>query len=194
MNTENAASNGTPQVGAATASCGRTVSGAGERSPRDAEARSDLERVDHILITMRHALHQVESVGPIDVALLERDSASGLVIERVLANLMDMAFDINCHVSRASSGTTPATFAESCEAAVELGLIDAELASELVPVDGPHHVLMQLCLDSEPEQVEAVVARALSAFRGFECSVEAYAGEWRRSPRPAPPKAIRQPG
>ncbi|MBH0123593.1 hypothetical protein I0Q12_30585 [Rhodococcus sp. CX] len=149
---------------------------AAARASRDACSRSDSERIDHVLITMRRALQQVESVGPVDVPLLERDTTSGVVIERVLANLMDMALEINRHVARASSRQLPGTFAESCVAAVGAGLIDAELAAELLPSGGPHHVLMQLCLDTAPEQVEGVVARALAAFRAFERSATAWAG------------------
>ncbi|KXX63113.1 hypothetical protein [Rhodococcus sp. ACPA1] len=160
----------------ATVPSGVALSDAAERSSRDAYSRSDSERIDHILITMRRALRQVEAIGSVDVELLERNSTAGLVIERVLANLTDMAFDINCHVSRASSGRTPQTFSESCEGAIRSGLIDRELASELMPADGPHHVVMQLCLDTEPEQVEAVVARALSAFQEFEQRATEWAG------------------
>ncbi|GAA3137422.1 hypothetical protein [Rhodococcus sp. (in: high G+C Gram-positive bacteria)] len=176
MNTLNVASNGIPDARVTTAPSDIALSDAAERSSQIASSRSDSERIDHILITMRRALVQVEAIGPVDVELLELNSTVGLVIERVLANLMDMAFDINCHVSRECSGPTPETFSESCKGAVRCGLIDKELASELMPADGPHHVVMQLCLDTEPEQVEAVVARALSAFQKFECRAAEWAG------------------
>ncbi|MFF0814672.1 hypothetical protein ACFYVR_05880 [Rhodococcus sp. NPDC003318] len=168
MNTPEAMSAGRPDTGA-----GYTDFGA---APRATTPRSDAERIDHILITMRRTLAQLEGIGPVDLELLEVNPTAGLVIERVLANLGDMAFDINCHVSRAMSGTAPETFAESCEAAVEFGLIDAELASALMPAEGPYHVAMQLYLDREPVKVEAVVGDALSAFQEFERRAQ----QWRR--------------
>lgn len=134
----------------------------------EVESRSDSERIDHILITMRRALAQLEGIGPVDVELLEQNPTAGLVIERVLANLGEMAFAVNCHVSRTMAGVVPETFAESCESAVEFGLIDRSLASGLMPDEGPYHVAMQLCLDSEPVRVEAIVDGALAAFQEFE--------------------------
>ncbi len=120
----------------------------------------------HILITMRRTLRQLEDLGPVDADLLARNSTAGLVVERVLANLMDMAFDINCLVARCRPA--PRSFAESCERAVEAGLIDDDLAHALVPEEGPHHVVMQLSLDTDPGEVEMIVAGALSAFQEFE--------------------------
>lgn len=172
MNTPDAVSTGRPDAGSTSA-----LSVSAERSSRDVLPRSDTERIDHILITMRRALGQLEGVGPVDACLLEQNSTAGLVIERVLANLTEMAFDINSHVARAMAGLTPVTFSESCEYAVRFGLVDDELAAALMPADGPYHVAMQLYLDTEPAQVESVVASALSAFQEFERRTIAWAGE-----------------
>jgi uncharacterized protein YutE (UPF0331/DUF86 family) len=113
---------------------------------------------------MRRSVTQLDSLGPVDRACLEVDPATGLVVERILALLVDLAFAINTHVAAAVLSEVPRTSAESFGAAERAGMIDAVLASALAPADGPHHVLVQLSLDSEPEKVAAVVSAALSGY------------------------------
>lgn len=113
---------------------------------------------------MRKSVGQLDSFGPLDRTRLESDPAAGLVVERVLALLADLAFAINSHVSAALSGDVPQTSAASFGAAAKAGMIDAELATTLAPPDGPHHVLVQLYLDTEPEEIAAVVSAALSGY------------------------------
>lgn len=116
---------------------------------------------------MRRSIGQLDALGPVDLARLESDPATGLVVERILALLVDLAFAINRHVSVAVLGEAPQSIAASFSAAAQAGMIDAELAIALAPTDGPHNVLMQLCLDAEPEEVAAVVSAALSAYREY---------------------------
>ncbi|WP_285480177.1 hypothetical protein [Amycolatopsis sp. NBRC 101858] len=123
----------------------------------------DRPAMAHRLITMRRSITQLESLGPIDGNRFARDSTAGLVIERVLALLADLAFAVNCAVVPSA----PRTPAESFEAACRIGLIDAEVAAALAPVEGPHHVLMQLSLDVEPDEAAAVVSRALAGYREY---------------------------
>jgi uncharacterized protein YutE (UPF0331/DUF86 family) len=126
--------------------------------------RLNRESVEHRLITMRKSVGQLDSLGPADRARLERDPATGLVVERILALLVDLAFEINSHVSAAVLGEVPQTIAASFAAAEKAGMIDAELAAALASPDGPHNVLVQLYLDSEPEEVAGVVSAALSGY------------------------------
>ena len=134
----------------------------------------DLGSVEHRLITMRKSVGHLESVGPVDRARLESDPATGLAVERILALLVDLAFAINSHVSAAVLGEVPQTSAASFGAAEKAGMIDAELAAALAPPDGPHNVLMQLYLDTEPEEVAAVVSAALSGYGEYVRQVAAW--------------------
>ncbi|MGW3104295.1 hypothetical protein [Streptomyces sp. NPDC001100] len=105
-----------------------------------------------------------DSLGALDSARLAADPGAGLVIERILALLYDLAAAIN---RAALPGRQPGTPADSFGAAERAGMIDAELADALAPADGPHHVLVQLCLDTEPEKVPAIVAAARSGYREY---------------------------
>ncbi|MFC4501567.1 MULTISPECIES: DUF86 domain-containing protein [Streptomyces] len=127
----------------------------------------DRASIEHRLITMRKSVGQLDSLGPVGRARLESDPETGLVVERILALLIDLAFAINRHVSAAVLGEEPRTPAASFGAAEKAGLIDAELATHLTPPDGPHNVLVQLYLDTEPEEVTAVVSAARSGYREY---------------------------
>lgn len=145
--------------------------------PARVTPRLDRGSVEHRLITMRRSVGHLDSFGPMDRARLESDPAAGLVVERILALLADLAFAINSHVSTAVSGEVPQSAAASFGAAERAGMIDAELAAALVPPDGPHHVLVQLHLDTEPEEVAAVVSAALSGYGEYVRQVAAWTAD-----------------
>ncbi|KPI05301.1 protein of unknown function DUF86 [Actinobacteria bacterium OK074] len=136
----------------------------------------DLDRasIEHRLITMRKSVGQLDSLGPVDRARLENDPGTGLVIERILALLADLAHAINRHVSAAVLSEEPPSPAASFGAARRAGMIDTELATALVPPDGPHNVLVQLYLDSEPDEVAAIVSAARSGYGEYVRQVEAW--------------------
>lgn len=123
-----------------------------------------MNEIEHTLITMRKSVEHLDSFGPVDRACLARDPAIGLVVERNLALLADLAFEINSQVAAAMLGEVPRTPAVSFGAAEKAGMIDADLATALAPEDGPHHVLVQLYLDTQPEEVAAIVSAARSGY------------------------------
>ena len=116
---------------------------------------------------MRRAVEKLEEIGPLESAVLESNPPLGLVVERVLWLLDDQATGINNFVAVSLTGQTPRTPVASVEAAVEAGMIDPELTPILVPAEGPNNVLMQLCLDSAPEEVDPIVSAALSGFKEY---------------------------
>jgi uncharacterized protein YutE (UPF0331/DUF86 family) len=127
----------------------------------------DREAVENRLLTMRKSVGQLGAPGPLDRGRLARDPASGLVVERVLALLADLAFEVNGQVAAAVLGEAPENGAAALGAAVRAGVIDAGAAAALTPPDGPHHVLVQLYLDTEPERVAAVVSAAVAGYREY---------------------------
>ncbi|MFJ3895835.1 hypothetical protein [Streptomyces sp. NPDC090083] len=127
----------------------------------------DRASIEHRLLTMRKSVVQLDSLGPLDSARLESDPGTGLALERVLALLHDLASAINRHVCAGVLGDTPQTPAASFGAAARAGLIDGGLAAALAPADGPHHVLVQLRLDTEPGEIAAIVSAARSGYREY---------------------------
>lgn len=148
-----------------------------ERDETHGTAAPDAEGVAHRLITMRKAIDQLRSYGPISAALLAEKPAAGLAAERILFFLTDHAYEINCafadqRIDRAAGSVQDSTQA-SFARAVDRGLLDEELAVRLHPADGAHHLLLQLQLDSEPAAVEQAVADALAAFDRYVEVVQA---------------------
>ena len=127
----------------------------------------DRDAVKNRLVTMDRSVRQLSAPGPLDPGRLARDPASGLVVERVLALLGDLAFEVNREVVAAILGETPETAAAAFGAAGRAGIIDAALAAALTPPDGPHHVLVQLYLDTEPERVAGVVSAAVAGYQEY---------------------------
>ena len=131
----------------------------------------DRQAVENRLVTMVKSVGQLGAPGPLDRERLARDPASGLVVERVLALLADLAFEVNRQVAAAVLGETPETGAAAFGAAERAGVIDARVAAALTPPDGPHHILVQLYLDTEPERVAAVVSAAVTAYQEYVSQV-----------------------
>jgi uncharacterized protein YutE (UPF0331/DUF86 family) len=131
--------------------------------------------VENRLVTMDRSVRQLGAPGPLDPGRLARDPASGLVVERVLALLADLAFEVNRQVAAAVLGETPETAAAAFGGAGRAGAIDADLAAALTPPDGPHHVLVQLYLDTEPERVAAVVSAAVAGYQEYVRQVTRWA-------------------
>jgi uncharacterized protein YutE (UPF0331/DUF86 family) len=136
--------------------------------------RLDPRAVENRLVTIRKSVGQLAAPGPLDPERLDRDPAVGVVVERALALLADLAFEINRQVAAAALEETPATAAAAFGAAARAGLIDARLAAALTPPDGPHHVLVQLYLDTEPERVAGLVSAATAGFREYVRQVAAW--------------------
>jgi uncharacterized protein YutE (UPF0331/DUF86 family) len=132
----------------------------------------DRDAAANWLGTMRISVGQLDAAGTLDRARLARDPASGLVVERVLALLAGLAFEINRQAA-AALGEAPESPAAAFGAAVRAGLIDERLAAALTPPDGPHHLLVQLYLDTEPEQVAGVVADVVAGYREYVRQVAA---------------------
>jgi uncharacterized protein YutE (UPF0331/DUF86 family) len=132
----------------------------------------DRDAVRNRLVTMRNSVGQLSAAGPLDRARLVGDPSGGLVVERMLALLADLAFDINRQAAVAL-GEAPASPAAAFGAAARAGLIDERLAMALTPPDGPHHLLVQQYLDTEPERVAGVVSEAVAAYQEYVHQVDA---------------------
>src|SRR6266496_736711 len=135
------------------------------------------ESIEHRLITIRKSLERLEAAGPVGSERLADDPAAGLVIERILALLADVAGVINSHVSTVVLGEVPQTPAASFGKVAAAGLIEPELANLLAPPAGLHHVQLQLCLDINPDRVRAIVTSALAGYNEYVRQVSRWTSE-----------------
>jgi hypothetical protein len=136
--------------------------------------------VAHLLFTLRKALGQLESLGDLKGERLAADPSAGLVIERILSQLAELAYTVNGAAAGTPVHRDPyaftGLFAGTVHAARAAGLVDAELAARLLPDDAPHHVALQLTLDVDPEAAAAVVADGVATYREYIRQVAAWVG------------------
>ena len=135
--------------------------------------------IEHRLLTMRRSIRQLESLGPIDGKRLSDDPTTGLVLERILALLFDLAEAVNVDAGPATGrrrviGSFAGSSGQSFADAARAGVISSDLAADLALADGPVHVQLQLSLDSDPVEAAAVVTRALRDYRNYVQRVEAW--------------------
>jgi hypothetical protein len=71
-------------------------------------------------------------------------------------------------------GEVPRTPGAAFDAVGRVGVLDPELAAALAPPDGPHHVLLQLSLDTDPDEAAAVVRTALTGYRTYVHQVTSW--------------------
>ena len=136
-------------------------------------AALDRDAVRSRLATMRNSVDQLDAAGRLDRARLVRDPASGMVVERLLALLADLAFEVNRQAA-AALGEAPQSPSAAFGAAARAGLIDERLAAALALPGDPHHLLVQQYLDTEPERVAGVVCDAVAAYREYVRQVTAW--------------------
>lgn len=102
----------------------------------------DVAAVHGKLATMAALLDDLDGVGDVDEALLERDRMLRHAVERVLTQLVDLAVSLNGHVAVAGGRPAPATYRESFAAAAAAGALPAALAERLAPSAGLRNVLV----------------------------------------------------
>jgi hypothetical protein len=126
--------------------------------------RTDHEVIENKLVTIGRTVEALNALGAVSVERLAEQPSIGLVIERDLWLIRDLAQSIETIIARLHADVASLN---SYGATVRAGVIDHALAERLEPDDGPYHVLVQLCLDSDPNEVAVVVNAAVTAFREY---------------------------
>ena len=102
----------------------------------------DSAAVQAKLVLMVALLDDLDGVGPVDAAVLQRDRMLRHAVERVLTQLVDLAVSVNGHVAVAGGLAAPATYRASFAAAAATGALPAALAERLAPSAGLRNVLV----------------------------------------------------
>lgn len=122
----------------------------------------------------RELLEQVRVIGPVDVARLDSEPVTALALERILTQLVELAFATNSHVAVAVLGRAPDSYAESFTLAAEAGMIDPELARQLRPSVGLRNVLVHDYLAVDQSIVASSVTLAEQCYGEYTRQVAAY--------------------
>jgi uncharacterized protein YutE (UPF0331/DUF86 family) len=141
---------------------------------------------DRDVVTVRldliaRLLADLDSVGDVTAARLDQDRILRHAVERILAQLVELAVSVNSHIAVSSRGTAPATYRQSFLDAGELGVLPDGLAARLAVAAGLRNVLAHEYVAIDVELVAAAVPAARRDFRQYLKAVAAYLGP---EPRP----------
>lgn len=139
-------------------------------SPRDLQPGVVQSR----LAQMRLLLDDLDRLGSPTAADLDDDRFQRHVLEHVLVQLIQLAVAVNSHVVAAVLGRSVPDYRSSFSAAVQAGLIDADLAEALAPSVGLRNVLVHEYLDVDLDIVAGAVPQARRDFAAFVASASAW--------------------
>lgn len=108
-------------------------------------------------------LEQIRAVGEVDEHRLAAEPLIALALERILTQLVELAFATNSHVAVVVLGRAPDSYSESFALAAEAGMIETELAERLRPSVGLRNVLVHdyLAVDQSIVATSAALADQL---------------------------------
>lgn len=98
-------------------------------------------------------------------------------IERLLQLVVEVVVDVNTHVATETEGVPPADYRDSFRAAARCGIIQAELAEELMPAAGLRNALVHQYAEVDDRRVHAAIRPALDGFRSYASAVLGWLDE-----------------
>lgn len=137
-------------------------------------SRPDVGVVERRLRALTDAVGDLRRLEGIDAAGLGADPIARAAAERLLQVAVDLAVDVNAHLSAAILGRAPATGPESFSAAAEGGILSRELADLLAPAAGLRNVLVHRYADIDLELVARAVRDVLELMPRYVDEVASY--------------------
>lgn len=131
----------------------------------------DAASVHAKLRLMRELLDDLEGLGEVPAARLERDRMLRHAVERILTQLVDLAVAINGHLGSARLGEGAADYRGSFALAARAGAIPAQLADQLAPSVGLRNLLTHEYATIDLELVARSIPIALDAYGVYVSSI-----------------------
>lgn len=116
---------------------------------------------------IQEALDDLETLGAVTAERLREDRLTCAAIERLLSRIVDLAVDVNTHVSVARLARAPADYQESFTLAADAGLLPTELAASLAPSVGLRNAIVHTYLNLDLAKVAEAVPLALDGYRRY---------------------------
>lgn len=125
-------------------------------TPRELDWRTISAKLDRI----RQRLDTLASMGAVDAAWWDGRVVEALAVERILIIIVDLAVDINNHVSAVELRRVADNYTESFPLVARTGMISEDLARSLAPSAGTRNVLVHQYL--EVDRARVVLAATLA--------------------------------
>lgn len=127
-------------------------------------ATVDWRTITAKLVKMEERLADLAQLGEIGEHGMKLDHFRELAAERILILVVDLAVDINNHVSAVELRRAADSYRESFTLAAKAGLIHRDLANALEPSASMRNRLVHDYLEVDEEQVAAAVPLALEQY------------------------------
>jgi len=113
---------------------------------------------------MRELLDLLVSLGEFDTTRLQQDLIATLAAERILTQVVGLAFATNSHIAVTMLKRAPDSYGESFVLAAKAGAIDHELAQQLIPSTKLRNVLIHEYADIDLDKVAAAIPMAIDQY------------------------------
>jgi uncharacterized protein YutE (UPF0331/DUF86 family) len=132
-------------------------------------------------LTIQARLHEIRlliddlrDLGQVDADQLRSNRQRRHIVERVLAQIVDLAAAINAHITAVESDRAPDSYGRSFNEIATVGVIDRDLAGALVPSVGMRNALIHDYLEINHERVAAAVPLAIDQYGHYVEQVSAW--------------------
>lgn len=137
-------------------------------------ARLDRDVVGRRLRALTDALEVLAELRGVTPRRLADQPLTRAAAERLLQVAVDLAIDVNAHVSVALLGRAPSTGRESFALMAEAGALEPALADRLAPAAGLQNVLVHRYVDIRTDLVADAVSQILDQFPGYVATMAAF--------------------
>lgn len=121
---------------------------------------------------LRYLLGYLRSHGEVTADALTEDETLAFAIERVLAQIVEIAVDINTHILVSTGHSMPATSRDTFPAAAKYGVISMKLARAIAPSVGMRNLLIHEYLEIDLQRVADAVGHALTHYDSYVAAID----------------------
>ena len=126
------------------------------------------------LDAIRRALETLESAGAVDATRLGHDALIAAAIERLLCRVVELAVEVNAHISATTLGRAPGDYRESFTLATQAGAISSDLSAQLRGSVGLRNTIVHQYTDIDYAIVARSIPLALTGYADYCRQVAAF--------------------
>lgn len=132
-----------------------------------AVVRNKLDAVGRAITTLR-------SIAPLDASRLRSDPVTAAAVERLTCRLVDLAADINTHISSVVLGRAPENYRDSFDLMEQAQALTAAIVAKIKPSVGMRNAIVHEYIRINYDIVAAAVPLALDTYSEYQAQVAEF--------------------
>lgn len=129
--------------------------------------RNKLDAIDRATTTL-------QSIAPLDADRLRNDAIAAAAVERLTCRVVELAVDINTHISASILGRAPENYRESFDLASAVGALTSEVVQRIKPSVGMRNAIVHEYITIDYGIVAAAVPMALETYTEYRRQVATF--------------------